>query len=302
MDNRIDAGARQLGLDEMGLGDGVVGAETDKFHVRRVGGRLVFAVILAAVAPDITSPGNDRIKWLVRLRERRHRDAEGLFVVEGNRLYTRALQAGLSPVVTFVAEDADVDPVGEVVTVEAAALDKASYRERSEGLIAVFPQLSTTLSRMALGESPILLVAEGVGKPGNLGAMLRTAGAAGADALVTVGESVDAHNPNTIRTSTGALFSVPLATTEWDELTPWLAVRGVRVIAASPSGGTSLWETDLTGPIALVVGSEDRGLSTTILDRADETIEIPQATGAVDSLNVSVAAGILLFEAIRQRG
>lgn len=253
------------------------------------------------MAPDITSPGNDRIKWLVRLRERRHRDAEDVFVVEGSRLYSRALGAGLTPAVTFVTEAADVAAVGEVVTVDAAALDKASYRERSEGLIAVFPQMTTTLSAVEVGGSPFLLVAEDVEKPGNLGAMLRTAGAAGADALITVGESVDAHNPNTIRASTGALFSVPLAMTTWDELTPWLTARGVRVIAAAPSGGRSLWETDLTGSIALVVGSEDQGLSVTAIARADETINIPQAQSPVDSLNVSVTAGILLFEATRQR-
>ena len=254
------------------------------------------------MAPDITSPGNDRIKWLVRLRERRHRDTEGLFVVEGSRLYSRALQAGLSPVITFLSEDVDADTVGEVLSVDVAALDKASYRERAEGLIAVFRQMDHSLSAFEVGNGPLLLVAENVEKPGNLGAMLRTVGAAGADALITVGDTVDAHNPNTIRASTGALFSVPLAMTEWDELTPWLTVRGIRVIAATPSGGPSLWKTDLTGPIALVVGSEDRGLTESAVEAAEDIIRIPQAEGPVDSLNVSVSAAILVFEAARQRG
>ena len=141
-----------------------------------------------------------------------------------------------------------------------------------------------------MGESPILLLAEEVEKPGNLGAMLRTAGAAGVDALITVGEAVDAHNPNTVRASTGALFSVPLAMTVWDELAPWLEERGIRVVAATPLGRVSLWDTDLTGPIALLVGSEDQGLGETALQAAQTTVRIPQAEGSVDSLNVSIVA------------
>lgn len=254
------------------------------------------------MTPDITSPANDRIKWLVRLRERRHRDAEDLFVVEGARLYERALGAGLVPVATFVTGDIDIDLVGEISTVEAAALDKASYRQRSEGLIAVFPRVPTSLASLVVGSSPLLLVTENVEKPGNLGAMLRTAGAAGVDALITVGHQVDAHNPNTVRASTGALFTVPLAVSDWEELGPWLAGRDIRVAVATPAVGPPLWDVDLTGSLALVVGAEHEGLSETALALADENVRIPQSDGAVDSLNVSVAAAILLFEALRQRG
>jgi RNA methyltransferase, TrmH family len=254
------------------------------------------------VTPDITSPANDRIKWLVRLRERRHRDAEDLFVVEGEPLYERALGSGLVPVATFVTEGIETDLVGEVSTVEPAALDKASYRERSEGLIAVFPRVPTSIASLEVGASPLLLVTENVEKPGNLGAMLRTAGAAGVDALITAGRHVDPHNPNTVRASTGALFTVPLAVSDWEELGPWLARRDIRVAVATPTGGTPLWDADLTGSLALVVGAEHDGLSGTALALADETVRIPQTDGAVDSLNVSVAAAILLFEALRQRG
>ena len=253
------------------------------------------------MAPDITSPANDRIKWLVRLRERRHREAENLFVVEGERLYERALSAGLVPVATFVTEDIQTDLVGEVSTVERAALDKASYRQQSEGLIAVFPRIATSLSDLEIAASPLLLVTENVEKPGNLGAMLRTAGAAGIDAMITVGHHVDAHNPNTIRASTGAIFTVPLAMSDWEELAPWLAEREIRVVAAAPSGGSPLWDANLTGPLALVVGAEHDGLGETALGLADDTVHIPQSDSPVDSLNVSVAAAILLFEALRQR-
>lgn len=253
------------------------------------------------MAADITSTANERIKWLVRLQTRRHRDDEGVFVVEGRRLYQRALGAGLEPVVTFVGEGEVVDAAGEVVTVGAEALDRASYREHSEGLIAVFPQRATALESVEVGESPLVLVAENVEKPGNLGAMLRTVGAAGADALITVGNVVDVHNPNAIRASTGAVFSVPLGQTDWVDLKGWLSQRGIRLVAATPDAARPHWDEDLGGAIALVVGAEDEGLGEIPLDLADAVVSIPQAEGSVDSLNVSVAAGVLLFEAVRQR-
>lgn len=251
--------------------------------------------------PDITSPANDRIKWLTRLRDRRHRDAEGLFVIEGERLYRRALEAGLVPEVTFVADPTVVEDVGKVITVDPGVLDRASYRRESQGVIGVFPQLNTNLDRLRLADPPLILIAENVEKPGNLGAMLRTAAAAGADALITVGETLDAHNPNVVRASTGALFNVPLAMSNWDELAPWLEDNDIRLVCAAPDASEPVWEARLIGPLALVVGAEDWGLSDRALALADRTVLIPQDTGIVDSLNVSVAAAILLFEARRQR-
>ena len=293
----LDPFALQSGLDEIGLGDRVVGAEPDQIH----GSEDTGIRCDTPSVPDITSPGNENIKWLVRLRESRHRDAEGLFVVEGDRLYRRALEAGLVPEITFVTDPNVVDTVGKVLTVDPAALDRASYRRESEGVLAVFPQLDTSIAQLDLATPPLILIAENVEKPGNLGAMLRTAGAAGADALITVGESLDAHNPNVVRASTGALFTVPLAMSDWDELAPWLEHNGIRVICATPDAAEPVWEAHLTGPLALVVGAEDAGLSPRALALADRTVLIPQDTGIVDSLNVSVAAAILLFEARRQR-
>lgn len=251
--------------------------------------------------PEITSPANDHIKWLIRLRDRKHRDAEGLFVVEGDRLYRRALEAGLVPEITFVTDPDVVHTVGRVLTVDPTALDKASYRRESEGVIAVFPQFDTSIAHLEVATPPLILIAENVEKPGNLGAMLRTAGAAGADALITVGNALDAYNPNVVRASTGALFTVPLAMSDWDELAPWLEHAGLRVVCAAPDAAEPVWEAHLTGPLALVVGAEDAGLSERALALADRTVLIPQDTGIVDSLNVSVAAAILLFEARRQR-
>lgn len=237
----------------------------------------------------------------MRLRERRHRDDEGLFVVEGERLYRRALDAGLKPVLTFVSTDSEIETMGDRLTVAPDALDRASYRSQSQDLIGVFPQLDTRLESLAPPEDPLLLVAEDVEKPGNLGAMLRTAAAAGADAVVVVGESLDAHNPNAVRASTGALFSVPLAVSNWDALQPWLSERNIRLLSSSPAATESLWDTDLTGALALMVGAEDRGLSPRADSVTDRKMLIPQASGSVDSLNVSVAAAILLYEARRQR-
>ena len=253
------------------------------------------------MSPDIASPTNERIKWLVRLRERRHRDDEGVFVVEGERLYRRALEADLRPRVSFVSVDSSVDTVGETLTVAPTALDKASYRKRADDVIGVFPQLDTRLEHLELSENPLILVAEGVEKPGNLGAMLRTAGAAGADALIAVGRAPDPHNPNAVRASTGALFTTALSVSGWDELEPWLEERDVEVLCSTPTTAEPIWDVDLTRAIAMVVGAEDAGVSERAMAVADRAVHIPQTTGTVDSLNVSVAAGVLLFEARRQR-
>lgn len=248
---------------------------------------------------DITSTSNERIKWLVRLRERKHRDTEGVFVVEGERLYRRALEAGLEPAVTFVSNDVDV--VGERVSVLPEVLDKASYRSRSQGIIGVFPQMDMGLASIDPQVNPLILVAESIEKPGNLGAMLRTASAAGASAVITVGGSVDVHNPNTLRSSTGAVFSTPVAVASWTELVEWLEQRSTRVVAASPEADVPFWETDLVGPVAIVIGAEDEGLSEQARSIARELVRIPQTDSGVDSLNASVAAAVLLFEAVRQR-
>lgn len=249
---------------------------------------------------DITSPGNERIKSLVRLRDRSERERTGLFIIEGDRLYSRAVESGLTPVVTFVSEDA-LETVGEVMSVEPTVLDKASYRKRSQGIIGVFPQFETSLGHIELSSDPLLLVIEGIEKPGNLGAMMRTAAAAGADAVVTVGGTVDPFNPNVVRSSTGALFTLPLAVSSWDETGPWLEDRGIRVVGASPDGVVSLWDADLTGPVAILVGAEDAGLSEQAAAIARELVIIPQTDRGVDSLNASVAAAVVLFEVVRQR-
>jgi RNA methyltransferase, TrmH family len=248
---------------------------------------------------DIESTSNPRLKRLARLSDRRHRDEEGVFKVEGRRLVERAIRSGLTPVEVYIDGTDDFD-WADPVTVRPDVLDRASYRKRSEGIIAVFPQYVSHLSDLAPSEGSLIIVVEGLEKPGNLGAILRTADAVGADAVIDLGGTVDRWNPNLLRSSTGACFTVPVVGCAMDELFEWARVSGIPVVAADPRASTGLWEADLAVPIALLVGAEDAGLSAAALAAADATVAIPMV-GTIDSLNASVATAILAFEVARQR-
>jgi TrmH family RNA methyltransferase len=249
---------------------------------------------------DITSASNPRLKWLVGLRERKHRDEEGVFVVESPLLLGQATSAGLSPTEVFVDGSVPYDGPGSPVTVAPEMLARASYRRRSQGIIAVFPQFPTDLGAISVTQPALVIVTEAIEKPGNLGAMLRTADAAGADALIVTGEGVDPFNPNVVRASLGALFSVPLALASLEALPPWMDQHRIQLIAASPQAETSLWDVDLTGPVGIVVGSEDRGLTPQALSMATESASIPMK-GRADSLNASVSLALFAYEVVRQR-
>jgi TrmH family RNA methyltransferase len=249
---------------------------------------------------DITSATNPRIKRLVRLREdRRFRHTEGVFVVEGGRTLARALESGHLPSEVYWDGTTPIPREGKSVTVDPAVLDRASYRQRSEGVIAVFPLLATGLE--TLPEAPTLVLgAENLEKPGNLGAMLRTADAVGADGFVALGTGVDPFNPNVVRASTGALFTVPIATCTLEELLPWLEHKGIGLVATTPGTTSTIWGADLVRPCLLLVGAEDEGLSQEARDAAHTVVSLPMA-GTVDSLNVSVALAVVAYEAVRQR-
>lgn len=251
---------------------------------------------------DITSPSNEQVKRLARLRTRRDRDAERLFVVEEERIFLRALQAGHQPQAVFVCPDLR-DPIPDIpyVTMSPEAMDRASYRHSTTGLIAVFPYFEQDLEMVALSDPALVLVAEGVEKPGNLGAFLRTGDGAGIDALVLVDPTTDVFNPNTVRASTGALFTVPVVGARFEDVAAWLASAGVRSVAADPVGPVWYWEADLSGSCAIWIGSEAGGLSPRAREIADARVSIPMAGGA-DSLNAAVAASLLLYECLRQRG
>jgi RNA methyltransferase, TrmH family len=260
---------------------------------------------------EITSPANARIKHLVSLRRRRTRDAERVTLVEGYAELDLALSAGVAPRELYhCPELVHGDPLGvldrvaelggEVVRVSRAVFAKIAYRESPDGWLAVVPTVDTELDRLKLGEQPLLLICEGVEKPGNLGAILRTADAAGVTAVIATDPVTDWGNPNLVRASKGAVFSVPVAAAPSAQVLPWLAGHGVRLAAATPDGGVLLGDADLTGPVAIAVGSETHGLSGPWLDQADVALRIPMF-GRADSLNVAASAAIVVYEAVRQR-
>jgi RNA methyltransferase, TrmH family len=260
----------------------------------------------------ITSSTNPRIKRLVALRDRRDRDNEGVFVCEGPRAVSRLLAARRSIAELYVdrsgvAHD-DVVMIEQaassgatIVEVSPEALAKASYRDAAEGLLAVCPQWSTSLASVQLNQpNPLVLVVERVEKPGNLGAILRTADATGCDAVVVCDPVVDVFNPNVIRASTGVVFSLPLAVGEPDQVATWLAAAQLQLVATTPDTSLLHWEADLTGPTAILMGAEDVGLTRRWIDAAHQRVRLPMA-GQADSLNVGVATAVVLYEAVRQR-
>lgn len=267
-----------------------------------------------SIAPEkITSLQNPRIKQLVKLRDRRPRDEAGVFMVEGYREVRRALDKGVrfkelyfSPE-WFLGENepaliAEAQATGaQVFELSKEAFGKVAYRERPDGLLALAPQWRRTLEELVLPAEPFLLVVEAIEKPGNLGTILRSADAAGAHALIVCDPVTDIFNPNVVRASTGVLFSVPVVVAESGPVRAWLKARGIRAVATTPAATRLHTDTDLRGPLAIVMGSEQYGLSDFWLQEADDRVRIPMA-GQADSLNVAMATIITLFEAVRQRG
>jgi RNA methyltransferase, TrmH family len=260
---------------------------------------------------EITSPANPRIKQLVALRRRRERDQAGVTLVEGQAEIELAVAAGVVPGELYwcpelsgssassLAEAAAARGTA-VIRVSRAVFEKVSYREGPDGCLAVVPAIGTRLAEIALGAEPLVLICAGLEKPGNLGAILRTADAAGVAAVVAADPVTDWGNPNVVRASKGTIFSVPVASATGTEVLGWLRDQGLRLVAASPEATALLTEADLTGPTAIAVGAEQTGLPAEWLARADVTVRIPMF-GLADSLNVSTSAAILLYEAVRQR-
>jgi TrmH family RNA methyltransferase len=188
----------------------------------------------------------------------------------------------------------------ESLTVSRAVFEKISYRENPDGWLAIFPIPRTSLDNLKLTDTPLVIVAESIEKPGNLGAILRTADAAHIDAILICDPRVDLWNPNVVRASRGAVFSVPIAEENNVSALEWLKSRKLRVLAATPSAETLYTDTDLREPIAIAVGTEDEGLTDFWMSNADFRIKIPML-GKVNSLNVSVSTALIVYEALRQR-
>ncbi|MFI5336837.1 MAG: TrmH family RNA methyltransferase [Opitutales bacterium] len=279
---------------------------------------------VCAVGPvpeKITSLQNPRVKQLVRLRERRERDTAGLFLVEGYREVRRALEKNIRLHELYYAPDWFLggNEPALLETAQAAgatlfelskeAFAKCSYRDRPDGLLAVAPQWHRRLEDLApagpgtpspAAQTPFLLVVESIEKPGNLGTILRSADAAGIDAVIVCDAVTDLFNPNVVRSSTGVLFSVPVVVEESAAVLAWLRDKGVRIVVTTPAATSLYTQTDLRGPLAIVMGSEQYGLSEFWLQQSDAQVRIPMA-GQADSLNVAMATIITLFEAVRQR-
>ena len=261
----------------------------------------------------IQSRQNDQVKNLVKLRERKYRERQSRCLIEGLREISHALTAGLEIThlyycsdffpsdlhATFIAENKNADKF-QVIGMSPDAFTKASHREGPDGLIAIAMQQGNVLTDLLLDETPLLLVLEGIEKPGNLGAILRSADGAGVDAVILVDCVLDLYNPNAIRSSQGLLFALPIVSTDRDTLSNWLDVKNIVGCATTPGSKKLHWEVDYKQGLALYMGSESDGLSDYWLEKATHKIRIPMA-GQADSLNVAAAAAVCLYEARRQR-
>ena len=283
----------------------------------------------------ITSAQNRKVKELLTLVEKsKARSAAGLFVVEGQRELGHCLDAGFIPETLFIcgevmavqnnavngaktghlteniegkdgldaliAKAEALNPRLGVVQIPAFLYEKVAYRGSTEGIIAEVHSVPRALEDLRLGERPLVMVLESVEKPGNLGAVLRSADAAGADAVIVCDPLTDIWNPNLIRSSVGAVFSVPVAVCTSADAIAFLKKRGIRILTAQLQDSEWYYDTDMTGATALVMGTESTGLTQAWRDSADAHIKIPML-GRLDSLNVSGSAAGLLYEAVRQR-
>lgn len=262
---------------------------------------------------EISSAQNPRVKRLARLYQKAaDRRAEGLTVVEGLRELTIAAEAGIPiaelyycPALPNAAPPAALAALGVPATrqwtLAPAAFERVAYREGSDGVLALVVPPARTLADLQLPLAPLLLVAEAVEKPGNLGALLRTADAAAVDAVLVLDPRTDVWSPNVIRASIGCVFTLPVVACGRAEGLAWLRRAGVRTFAAALTDQARPYtEVDFRGPTALLLGTEADGLTPATLAAADTTVIIPMR-GRIDSLNVSVAAAVLTFEAVRQR-
>jgi len=260
----------------------------------------------------ISSLTNPRVKQVVKLRQRSHRDELGLMLVEGYREIKRAIGNGHRPDCVFFCRDwfqgtnEDVllkscrEGGSELLQCSRDVFAKMAYRDRPEGLLAIAPQVRRSLADVSLPENSLVIVAEAIEKPGNLGTILRSSDATGVQAVIVCDRCTDINNPNVIRASIGTVFSLPVVETSSANALAWLRERECRVVATTPHVETLYTEVDLTGPTAIVIGTEQYGLSATWMQEADLKVRIPML-GQADSLNVASATTILLYEAVRQR-
>jgi TrmH family RNA methyltransferase len=261
---------------------------------------------------QITSTTNPRVKAAAKLRERQGRNDQGRVIIDGVREIRLAIESGLEIAELYYLPERCSDEQHEaliaaaksagasLIEVTAPVMEKLAYGERVEGVVAVAPAPRRTLTGIKLGESALVAVVEGVEKPGNLGAIVRTADAAGISALIVAEGGTDLYNPNAIRASLGAIFSVPVASAASEATLDWLRQQQFRILAARVDGTTDYTAADFRDRTAIVLGSEAHGLSD-LWHAPDVTaIRVP-LLGRVDSLNLSATAAVLFYEALRRR-
>ena len=268
---------------------------------------------MGSMPTTLASPSNPRIKSIARLRDRREREATGLTLVDGAREARRALDSGVAVVEAFVCEPllagedarAALDQLRAreipITSTTEPAFTKIAFGDRAEGLLLVIRVPAFALDDLRLPAAPLVVVVEAVEKPGNLGAIFRSADGAGADGLIAASPRTDLFNPNVLRASAGTAFAMPMAAAPTPNVIDWLSRRQLRIVAAVVDAPVAYTDVDLTGPLAIALGSEADGLSDAWRGDVVEPVRVPMA-GIADSLNVSVTAAVLLYEARRQRG
>lgn len=257
----------------------------------------------------ISSLQNTKVKQLVALQQKSsERRKQGVFVVEGMRELQHCLNAGYTiNSIFFCPELTDTGALSSLLSESIASYEvspevyeKIAYRGSTEGVIATVQSKQLALKDLHLSKQPLLIVLESVEKPGNLGAILRSADAAGADAVIICDPLTDLYNPNLIRSSIGAIFSVPCIACSSDDCINFLKQNNINILTAQLQDSKLYYDTDMTCGTAIIMGTESTGLTDVWRKAADAHIRIPML-GQLDSLNVSVSAAILLFEAVRQR-
>jgi TrmH family RNA methyltransferase len=259
--------------------------------------------------PTITSAQNPKIKNILSLEKASQRRTQQSFVIEGIKELTLAMEGDYKlHSVFFCPEIVDIEVIQSIVTndqllipVQQHVFSKIAYRESTGGVIAVAAQKQHGLDRLNVSINPLLLVMESVEKPGNLGAVLRTADAAGIDAVIICDPKVDFYNANVIRSSVGCIFTNQIASASSDETVNWLRRNGISILCTNLEASKPYHEVDYSKPSAIVMGTESTGLSDRWISEATENIIIPMQ-GKIDSMNVSTAAAVVIFEAARQRG
>jgi TrmH family RNA methyltransferase len=258
----------------------------------------------------VSSAQNPLVKQLLQLQKAHKRKKQEVFLIEGIREARRAFEAGRTLQKIFVSEqvaqkEADflqaVENKGvEVVEFSLPIFQKISKRDNPDGCIALGSPWAMDLGGLKLSNEPLLMVVEGLEKPGNLGALIRSAESAGVDGLILCDPLLDPLGPSVIRNSQGAIFSIPLAVAPWEAVQAFLKQHRVKVVATTPHTQNIYWDQDLKGPIAVVLGNEHAGLSDAVLKAADLAVKVP-LYGKSDSLNVSTASILVLYEVLRQK-